>query len=252
MDEVALAGGQVEGDGAGRVLVLRRDRGGQVGVERRQRPRLRRDRDERDVPEVEVTDRVEDEDEDEVGGRLGDGGEEGEVDVGGGDGVLRVVGEADGELGDRPGLFVGAVPGGEGRDLAEHERPGLQDVLQDGRVDAPAAQEQVGEDIQTSAAAPVAHAGRVTVAHLDEPHLLQALERLAQGAECDIQLGGQFALARELLARRVPARQQGFQQGREDLFGDERRRPARPRVRKSHGRDRNRVRNSCRGLCSRP
>ena len=43
------------------------------------------------------------------------------------------------------------------------------------------ARPQVGQHVERAVRAPVAHARRVAVARLDDAHLLQALERLAQG-----------------------------------------------------------------------
>jgi hypothetical protein len=54
------------------------------------------------------------------------------------------------------------------------------------------------------------------VARLDDAHLLQALERLAQGLERDPEVGRQLALARQLLARRVTAGDDGLEEVGED------------------------------------
>jgi hypothetical protein len=67
--------------------------------------------------------------------------------------------------------------------------------------------------------APIAHARRVAVARLDDAHLLQALERLAQRLQRDPQVGRELALARQLLARRVAACHDGLQEVGEDALG---------------------------------
>jgi hypothetical protein len=54
------------------------------------------------------------------------------------------------------------------------------------------------------------------VARLDDADLLQALERLAQGLERDPQVGRELALARQLLAGRVAAGDDGREEARED------------------------------------
>jgi hypothetical protein len=76
----------------------------------------------------------------------------------------------------------------------------------------------VSQDVERAVRAPVAHARRVAVARLDDAHLLQALERLAQRLERDPQVGRQLALARQLLARRVAARHNGLEQVGEDAL----------------------------------
>jgi hypothetical protein len=57
------------------------------------------------------------------------------------------------------------------------------------------------------------------VAGLDDAHLLQALERLAQGLERDAEVGREFALARQLLARRIAAGDDGLEEVDEDALG---------------------------------
>ena len=59
----------------------------------------------------------------------------------------------------------------------------------------------------------------VTVAHLDHAHLLQALERLAQRLERHPEVGRQRALARELLARRIAAGEDGLEEVGKDALG---------------------------------
>jgi hypothetical protein len=54
------------------------------------------------------------------------------------------------------------------------------------------------------------------MARLDEPHLLQALERLAQRLQRHPEVDGQLALARKLLARRIAAGHDRLQQRGED------------------------------------
>jgi predicted transcriptional regulator len=54
------------------------------------------------------------------------------------------------------------------------------------------------------------------VARLDDADLLQALERLAQGLERDPEVGRELALARQLLACRVAAGDDGLEEARED------------------------------------
>ena len=77
----------------------------------------------------------------------------------------------------------------------------------------------MGEDVERAVRAPVAHARRVAVARLDDADLLQALERLAQGLQRHPEVGGQLALARELLARRVAAGDDGLEEVDEDALG---------------------------------
>jgi hypothetical protein len=77
----------------------------------------------------------------------------------------------------------------------------------------------VGQDVERAVGAPVAHPRRVAVAGLHDAHLLQALERLAQRLQRDPEVGGQLALAGELLAGGVAAGDHGLEEIGEDALG---------------------------------
>src|ERR1700738_4099212 len=90
-------------------------------------------------------------------------------------------------------------PGG----LAQHQATGLEDVTEHADVEPAGAEQQVGDHVEAPVLAPIAHAHRVAVAHLDETHLLEPLERLAHDGHRHAEVGGQRALAGQLLAGRV-------------------------------------------------
>ena len=63
-----------------------------------------------------------------------------------------------------------------------------------GPAAALAGERHVREQVEAAVDAPVAHAGGAAVADLDEPGLLQALERLADGVPVDGERLGEQAL----------------------------------------------------------
>ena len=97
---------------------------------------------------------------------------------------------------------------GEPRDVDADPAARLDDRAQQlGPGAAVAGERHVREQVEPAVGAPVAHARRAAVADLDEPGLLEALERLADGVAVHGERLGEQALGRQRVAGRVaPAR----------------------------------------------
>ena len=121
----------------------------------------------------------------------------------------------------RSRLLVAAALGGQAGELGEHQRARLEHVAQHAGVEPAGAEQQVGDHVEPAVLAPVAHAHRVAVADVDQAHLLEPLERLAQRAHRHAEVGGQRALGGELLAGLVAPAEERLEQRGEDLVGDE-------------------------------
>ena len=78
----------------------------------------------------------------------------------------------------------------------------------------------MGEQVEPALRAPVEHAGRAAVADLDEPGLLQALQRLADRVAVDGERLREQALGGERLAGGVAAAQDRGAELLEDGLGD--------------------------------
>ena len=117
---------------------------------------------------------------------------------------------------ERVGLLLAATGRRQTGGLGEQQPARLEQRAHDVLVDAA----QQRKRVEPAGAPPVAHAHRVAVAHLDEPQLLEPLDRLADRRDVDVQVGRERPLRRQPLAGLVLPAEDRLAEAGEDLVGD--------------------------------
>ena len=181
------------------------DRGRGGVVERLQLAAVAHERAEVGQPgEVEVADRVGDQQQHEVPRRLDQRGEEREVHALGGLVAVRGADLAARRISVSAWASSRRAAASRGR-LREQQPARLHHRAQHLAVLLQPAAERVHQHVQPAVGAPVADPHRVAVTDLDQVHLLEPLDALADGRHVDAELGREGALRGQPLARRVPA-----------------------------------------------
>jgi hypothetical protein len=106
--------------------------------------------------------------------------------------IVGRVTDSPGELDQLSGLLVRAPVRREPRGLDKQQPPRLEQRPPDARIYS----SERPERLEPSVAPPVPDPGRVPMPHLDQPQLLEPLQRLADRCLVDLELSGERALRR--------------------------------------------------------